>query len=94
MAKPRNYVKEYAAYQGKPEQIAKRSERNSARRVFEKANGDLPSTEDVDHKVPLSKNGTSNLRNLRAVSQNANTSFSRTKTGAMKSQTSARERKK
>lgn len=94
MATKRNYAAEYAKYQGTPEQIAKRSERNKARRAYEKANGDLPSTVDVDHKKAMSKGGTSKASNLRAVPQSENTSFSRTKTGAMKSQISKRERKK
>ena len=93
--KARNYKKEYEAYQGKPEQIKNRSERNQARRVFEKANGNLPSNVDVDHKKALSKGGApTKLSNLRAASEAENTSFSRTKTGAMKSQVSKRERKK
>lgn len=91
MTKPRNYRLEYARYQGTPEQIKKRSERNKARRAYEKTHGDLPSTVDIDHKRALSKGGTSVPRNLRAVPQSENTSFSRTKTGAMKSQISKRE---
>lgn len=94
MATKRNYAAEYAKYQGTPEQIAKRSERNKARRAYEKSNGDLPSTVDVDHKKALSKGGTSKASNLRAAPQSENTSFARTKTGAMKSQISKRERKK
>ena len=95
MAKARDYKKEYESYQGKPAQIKNRSERNQARRVFEKANGDLPSTTDVDHKKALSKGGAPlKASNLRAAPQSENTSFSRTKTGAMKSQISKRERKK
>jgi hypothetical protein len=42
----------------------------------------------------MSKGGKSNLGNLRAATDNANRSFSRTKTGDMKSQISKRERKK
>lgn len=94
MAKARDYAAEYAKYQGTPEQIKNRSERNKARREYEKANGNLPSTVDVDHKKALSKGGSSKLGNLRAAPQSENTSFSRTKTGAMKSQISKRERKK
>jgi hypothetical protein len=94
MAKPRNFKEEYERYQGKPDQIKNRSARNTARREFEKANGDLPTTTDVDHKTAMSKGGKSKLSNLRAVPQGENTSFSRTKTGAMKSQISKRERKK
>jgi 5-methylcytosine-specific restriction endonuclease McrA len=93
--KPRDYKAEYEKYQGTPAQIKKRSERNQARRVFEKAHGNLPSNVDVDHKKALSKGGApTKLSNLRAASEAENTSFSRTKTGAMKSQVSKRERKK
>ncbi len=37
MAKPRDYKAEYANYQGKPEQIKNRAERNAARAQLEKA---------------------------------------------------------
>jgi 5-methylcytosine-specific restriction endonuclease McrA len=94
MPKPRDYAAEYRAYQGTPAQIKNRSERNKARRTYEKANGDLPSTVDVDHKKALSKGGSSKMSNLRASPQSENTSFARTKTGDMKSQISKRERKK
>lgn len=94
MAKKRDYAAEYKNYQGKPEQLAAQSERHKARRAYEKSHGDLPDTVDVDHKKAMSKGGTSKLSNLRAAPQSENTSFSRTKTGAMKSQTSKRERKK
>lgn len=94
MATKRNYAAEYAKYQGTPEQIKKRSERNKARRAYEKAHGDLPSTVDVDHKKPIDKGGTNKASNLRAVPQSQNTSFARTKTGDFKSQISKRERKK
>lgn len=92
--KKRNYKLEYERYQGKPEQIANRSARNKARRAYEKANGDLPSTVDVDHKKAMSKGGTSKLRNLRAAHESSNTSFARNKDGSMKSQVSKRERAK
>lgn len=94
MAKPRDYTAEYKNYQGTPKQLKAQSERHKARRVFEKAHGDLPPTVDVDHKKAMSKGGSSKLGNLRAAPQSENTSFSRTKTGAMKSQISKRERKK
>jgi hypothetical protein len=90
--KKRNYVSEYKNYQGTPKQLAAQSERHKARRAYEKANGTLPDTMDVDHVKAMSKGGTSKLSNLRAATDNANRSFSRTKTGAMKSQTSKSER--
>lgn len=92
--KPRNYKLEYERYQGTPKQLAAQSERHKARRAYEKANGTLPDSMDVDHKTALSKGGTSKLSNLRATTDNANRSFARTKTGAMKSQKSKREAKK
>lgn len=86
---------EYAAYQGTPEQRANRAARNRARRAYEKAHGDLPSDVDVDHKQALSKGGAAtDLKNLRAAPKSENRSFARTKTGAMKNQTSKRESKK
>ena len=94
MATKRNYAEEYAKYQGTPEQLHNQSVRHKARRAYEKAHGTLPDDIDVDHKKALSKGGKSTLSNLRAATDNANRSFSRTKTGDMKSQISKRERKK
>ena len=92
--KPRNYALEYKNYQGTPKQLAAQSERHKARRAYEKANGVLPDSMDVDHKQALSKGGTSTLGNLQAATDNANRSFSRNKNGGMKSQISKREAKK
>jgi hypothetical protein len=76
--KPRPYAKEYAEYQGKPEQIKKRGERNKARAEMEKAGkvhkGD---GKDVDHIKPLSKGGTGAKSNLKVKSKSDNRSFSR-----------------
>lgn len=79
----RNYASEYKNYQGTPEQIARRSSRNKARRQLMKEGkvkkGD---GKDVDHKNsdPL-KNTRSNLR-VQTKSQNR--SFPRTKTAREK----------
>ena len=94
MAKPRNYAKE-EKYEDSPEQVANRVARNRARRQYEKKHGDLPSNIEIDHIKPLSRGGSStSASNLRAVPASANRSFSRTKTGALKSQISKREAKK
>ena len=91
----RNYKLEYERYQGKPEQIKARDARNKARRdamkkgLVKKGDG-----MDVDHTVPISKGGALTDANTRVVPEGENRSFSRTKTGALKSQISARERKK
>jgi hypothetical protein len=91
----RDYAAEYKKYQGTPEQIKNRSNRNKARRVFETAKGDLPGNMDVDHKRALSKGGNPvALSNLKATPKTANRSFARTKTNGLKSETSKRERKK
>lgn len=90
----RGYRKEYETYQGKPEQIKKRDERNAARRKLEKAGkvhkGD---GKDVDHIVALDKGG-SNKTGLRVVSKSTNRSFARDSKHNLISQTSKRERKK
>lgn len=76
--KKRPYAKEYEQYQGTPEQIKKRAQRNKARAEMMKAGkvskGD---GQDVDHVRPLSKGGTSSKANLRVKSAGANRSFSR-----------------
>ena len=91
----RDYKREYASYHSKPEQRANRSERTVARN---QANADGRTSKgdgtNLDHKVPLSRGGTSAKSNLRVVSESRNKSFSRNKDGSMKSQTSKREKKK
>ena len=82
---PRNYAKEYANYQGKPEQIANRAKRNAARAALEKKGvvrkGDGM---DVDHKTPMAKGGGNGNGNLRAVPKSQNRSLARTKSARMK----------
>lgn len=81
----RNYKKEYENYQGKPEQIRNRAERNAARREMEKSGrvhkGD---GKDVDHKRPMAKGGSNDRSNLRVTSKSDNRSFARTKSARMK----------
>jgi hypothetical protein len=82
---PRNYAKEYANYQGKPEQIANRAKRNAARSEMEKKGvvrkGD---GKDVDHRTPIAKGGGNGSGNLRAVPKSQNRSFARTRNAGMK----------
>jgi hypothetical protein len=81
----RDYKREYANYQGKPEQIANRAKRNSARAelskegVVRKGDG-----KDVDHSRPIAKGGGNSRSNLRAVPKSQNRSFARTKSAGMK----------
>lgn len=81
----RNYAREYANYDGTPAVKKKRAERNKARRMLEKEGvvhkGD---NLDVDHKKPLSKGGSTNRKNLRAVPASKNRSFSRNSDGSVK----------
>jgi len=81
----RNYKKEYENYQGKPEQIANRADRNAARReMMGKGVVKVGDGKDVDHKRPISKGGGNTADNLRVVGKSANRSFPRTKSGAMR----------
>lgn len=85
MAYKRDYKKEYKNYQGTPEQIANRSERNQARAAMVKAGkahkGD---GKDVDHKQPLIKGGSNSISNLQVKSKHSNRSYARTKSARMK----------
>ena len=85
----RDYKREVALYTSKPEVKKKRAEQNAARREMQRAGlvhkGD---GKDVDHKVPLSKGGSTNKSNLRVVPASNNRSFSRNKDGSLKSQRS------
>lgn len=84
MPTKRDYKKE-RKYDGKPEVKARRAARNRARYqlmkegVVKKGDG-----MDVDHKVPLSKGGSTKRSNLRAVKASKNRSYARTKKGAVK----------
>lgn len=91
----RDYKKEYAKYHSRPEQIENRTARTTARRqanaagITSKGDG-----KDIDHRVPLSKGGSTGKGNQRVVSVSANRSFSRNANGSVKSQTSRRESRK
>ena len=80
---PRNYKKEYANYQGKPEQIKRRSNRNKARRKLMKAGRvRLGDGMDVDHKNTNPNDNS--IKNLRVKSKSANRSFPRNKRAGKK----------
>ena len=90
----RDYKKENRLFNSKPSERKKRSERSVARVKSNKAGtthkGD---GKDLDHKVPLSKGGSTARSNLRVVSASSNRSFARNPDGSLKSQTSRKERK-
>lgn len=91
----RNYRKEYEAYQGKPDQIKKRSQRNQARAMLAKAKGAAAiKGKDVAHAKAISKGGTNSLANLFAEPAAKNRSFHRNGDSSLKSERSKRERKR
>lgn len=98
--KPRPYKKEYEQQKARGEH-ADRMERQRARRAIDKTgkdanhNGtaDRREGKDVAHVKALSKGG-SNADGVRIESAARNRSFSRSSSGALKSETSKKERKK
>ena len=81
---PRDFQKEYAAYDGPPEVTKKRAERTRARRQM-MADGKVSKGDgkDVHHVTPLAKGGMGKSK-LAAVPASKNRSFARTKTARMK----------
>lgn len=77
----RNYRKEYDNYQGKPEQIARRSSRNKARRKLKNA-GVKVTGKDVAHKDNNPKNNS--RKNLTTKNKSVNRSFPRNKNAGKK----------
>lgn len=53
-------------------EVADSNTRHKARRAYEKAHGDLPTSIEVDHKKKLSQGGGNTLSNLRARPKSAN----------------------
>lgn len=90
----RNYRDEYDKYQGTPEQIKKRAQRNAARAKMVKAGkakkGD---GKDVAHVRAFDKGG-SNGDGLKVEPKSKNRSFKRDSKGNLVSETSERERKR
>jgi len=78
----RDYRKEYDNYQGKPEQIKNRAERNKARADLKKKGVDVAG-KDVAHVKALSKGG-SNKTGVRVEAASKNRSFKRKADGSMK----------
>ena len=67
----RDYAREYRNYHSKPEQVARRSKRNSARRLMIKKKGKSAlAGKDVDHKDRNPANNS--MSNLRVQSPSRN----------------------
>lgn len=88
----RNYREEYDKYQGSPEQLKNRAQRNKARRIMAKSGkvhkGD---GKDVGHIRAMSKGGKTTAGNIEVQTKSGNRSFARNKDGSMKSEKSRRE---
>jgi hypothetical protein len=75
---PEQIRQHYKDYQGTPEQIAKRTKRNAARREMEKTHGKAAlAGKDVDHKTPIRAGGGNAKGNLRIRSRSANRGWER-----------------
>ena len=93
----RNYKAELQwEHKKKPNRVKDRAQRNAARSQVAKKNGVKPTAlkGDVGHKKAVSKGGSNSLSNLFVQNPGANRSFSRTAKGAMRSETSKREKRK
>jgi hypothetical protein len=76
----RDYNKEYRLYQGTPEQIANRSERNKARRLMLKKHGkDALEGKDVGHIKAMKRGGVTVMENLALQSVRQNRGWERKK---------------
>lgn len=73
--KPRPYKKEYQQQLARGEGPTRRK-REQARALYDKEGIDRTG-KDIDHKVPLSKGGSTGKSNLRLKAPSANRSFSR-----------------
>lgn len=70
--KPRDYKKEYRDYQGKPEQIKRRAQRNAARAAAEdKGLVHKGDNKEVDH-IGANRKGRLNNDKVRVISKRAN----------------------
>ena len=79
----------------KKSRVKDRAQRNAARSAVKKKVGAAAiKGKDVGHKKAVSKGGSNGLSNLFIQNPGANRSFSRTAKGAMRSETSKREKRK
>ena len=92
----RNYAAELAwEHKHKKNRVKDRAQRNAARSAVKKKVGAAAiKGKDVGHKKAVSKGGSNGLANLFVQNPGANRSFSRTAKGAMRSETSKREKRK
>lgn len=83
--KPRPYKKEYETYQGTEEQKKNRAKRNAARKkMISLGKARKGDGMEVDHVIPLSKGGSSDLSNLKIKSKHDNRAFQRNSDNSVK----------
>jgi len=91
----RDYKRENALYNSRPEIRKRRSERTIARnQAIAEGRVKRGDGKELDHIVPLSRGGSLDRSNTRVVSSTSNRSFQRNADGSLKNQTSKRERRK
>lgn len=94
MPSSKNYVRDYTQ-ERKAESNSRKDERATRNRaryaLMKEGKVKVGDGKDVGHKRALSKGGGNNLSNLMVQAPAANRSFSRTKSGSMKSETSKKE---
>lgn len=80
----RDYRKEYDTYQGTPEQIKNRAERNAARALMKKRLGAAAiEGRDIDHIRMLDKGGSNDPDNLRVSTVRANRNWRKGQKGRL-----------
>ncbi len=74
----RDYKRENRVTKSKPKNIAKRVERNKARReAIRKGQVSVGDGKELDHIKPISKGGSSKNSNIRITTKSQNSSFDR-----------------
>ena len=69
-----DYKKAYKKYHSSPKAKKERAQRNAAGRKLKKLGINIPDGYEIDHKKPISKGGSNNLKNLRLISREENRS--------------------
>jgi 5-methylcytosine-specific restriction endonuclease McrA len=91
----RDYKRENEVTKSKPKNIAKRVERNKARRkAIRDGLVSVGDGKELDHIKPLSKGGTSNKSNIRLTTKSQNSSFDRNPDKSVKKNRLNKKKKK
>jgi 5-methylcytosine-specific restriction endonuclease McrA len=91
----RDYKRENEVTKSKPKNIAKRVERNKARRkAIRDGLVSVGDGKELDHIKPISKGGTSNKSNIRLTTKSQNSSFDRNPDKSVKKNRLNKKKKK